>query len=585
MSQEDRMQDLQIARSAGAVGALSIAVHGEQYLSELLNHGKSQATAKTYRDRLRWFGEWLRSLGCGLAAVSRGLVEQWMSDMRTRGLAPATIKENVGAVRGFFVWLADVELIPKNPLVRLRPVKIPKKLPKVMQPAAVESIINAARTPLERAVLELLYGAGLRNAEVRGLQLEDLDLAAPRIIIRGKGDKERLVPLGAAAATALEAWLPQRDAILTAITRPDERALFVSKQGAYRSPQSIRDVVSRVAKRAGFTGRIYPHLFRHSYATHLLDGGADLRAVQELLGHESIRTTQGYTHVSTERLRAAVAAAHPRAETLGAALPRLTSRCANPECRRGPGGTPVEIPTAMALVGRRYCCRNCRPSEHKRTVERPCANELCSTGPGGTRGSLQVRPGNTRWLYCRRECQPGQQSLSRREARPTEPRWSAEAAPPEQGPRQDRSCAYEHCSRGSDGRRAIVQSANVRAIYCSWPCKLAASRRRRDLEHSSITRPCANETCTSGPGGARASLNLTAMSRIRFCATCGPVMRRRVPKTREDRPCSNERCRRGPGGARAIVRHVPVDERRPRYCTVACGVMFRYYQAKGGSGA
>jgi len=428
---------------------LSMAVHGEKYLTELLNHGRSEGTAVAYRRRLALFDEWRHSTETPLEAVTRDTVEQWISDMRQQGLAPKNIAIQVGAVRCFFAWLSDLDYIPKNPLARLRAIKVPRKVPPVLPKKACEALMAAAKTTRERVILELLYGSGLRAAELLGINLQDINFTQRQVLIRGKGDKERYQPISEAAAAAIKSWLGERTEILEAsrkahseaaqlrrkgrtfqeigrsmgvstpvafrlATTPapaarEERALLVGRQGRLRKSM-LQQVLKTVARRAEIDVRIYPHLLRHCFATHLLDGGADLRVVQELMGHDSIATTQVYTHVSIERLRQGYAAAHPRGGSAVRPEAEKLTLCANENCRKGSGGGPGRVLTAS--IGTRYCSRECRPSVIGKTRSRSvpilesrhCANLKCDRGPERGRATFQADISDHRRKFCSIQC-------------------------------------------------------------------------------------------------------------------------------------------------------------------------------------
>ncbi len=310
----------------------------ERWLDELLAHGRQPHTEATYRYRLRSFWNWLSSLGLGVEDLTRATIEQYLSDARVQGQDAATRRENLGVVRRFLAWLEETGLIDRNPARGVRTVKVPRRLPRVLSPEEVERLIEAASDLRERVVLELLYGSGLRLSELLALEVGDIDLARAEAVIRGKGGHERLQPISAQAVEAIRAWLPERERLLgnprheearqlaregmslgeiarrfsvskTVVWRWVRRpgraptdALIVGRQGPLRKSR-VQDLVYQAASRAGLPKRVYPHLLRHSFATHLLERGADLRAVQELLGHASITTTQRYTHIARGRLR------------------------------------------------------------------------------------------------------------------------------------------------------------------------------------------------------------------------------------------------------------------------------------------
>jgi site-specific recombinase XerD len=333
---------------------LSLAVEGEKFLTERANMGLERSTIKTYRDRLRWFDEWLKAVEIGWADVTRETVHQFLSDMRALGWDPRSCRAEISVLRLIYTWMADEvdpPLISRNPIVGFRRMKVPKRLPRILHEQEAMKIADAARTPRERVILELLYGSGVRAGELLALKLEDLQLANGAVMVMGKGDKERLQPISEQAIAAIREWLPERARLLEEPWEKHRRAVELQSQGlSYRAIAAAMDVsvpvafkyvkrppkvhklnelligrqgplkksmlakiLVEVAMRTDVDTRVYPHLFRHSFATHLLNGGADLRAVQKLLGHESLMTTQIYTHVSQKRLREVYDRAHPRA--------------------------------------------------------------------------------------------------------------------------------------------------------------------------------------------------------------------------------------------------------------------------------
>ncbi|WP_461109838.1 tyrosine recombinase XerC [Tessaracoccus terricola] len=242
-----------------------------------------------------------------------------LADLAEAGAAPSTIQRRVACVRGFFAWAVKVEgLLAEDPASRLRAPKRQRKLPRVPSAGAVgESLAaSAARVaegegPLaarDLALVELLYSSGLRVSELCGLRLRDVDAERGTIRVLGKGGKERSVPVGAPARRALAAWLTARPEV-AGPESPD--LVFLGARGGRLDPRVARRVVHDVTRAGG--AEVGPHGLRHAMATHLLEGGADLRSVQEMLGHASVATTQVYTHVTSQRLREAFRQAHPRA--------------------------------------------------------------------------------------------------------------------------------------------------------------------------------------------------------------------------------------------------------------------------------
>lgn len=244
------------------------------------------------------------------------VLRRFLAALAQEGYARASLARKSAAVRGFFTLLARRGLVAADPAQALGTPKGDKRLPKVLTVAQVERLLAApdAGTPTgqrDRALLELLYGGGARVSEAVGLDADALDLAAGAVRLFGKGSKERLVPLGEPACLAMERYLAEGRLWLVA-RGEGSSALFLNGKGDRLGVRDAREAVDRAARVAGL-GRVTPHTLRHSYATHLLEGGADLRAVQELLGHVALSTTQIYTHVSREHLRSTYEHAHPRA--------------------------------------------------------------------------------------------------------------------------------------------------------------------------------------------------------------------------------------------------------------------------------
>lgn len=254
----------------------------------------------------------------GPADVTRQHVRRWVAQLATRDLARSTIARRIAALRRYFAWLVRRGAIPADPTVGLRAPAGGSRLPRVLRQEELDTLLDAPpaavdddaphRRVRDDAVLELLYGSGLRVAEVCGLRIDDVDLARGLVRVLGKRSKWRQVPLTPRAVEALTVWLEGGRAELRAAGSPEE-LVFLNLRGRPLTPRDCRRILDRRA-----LDPTHPHALRHTFATHLLDGGADLRAVQELLGHSDLSTTQRYTHVSASRLQAVVAATHPRAK-------------------------------------------------------------------------------------------------------------------------------------------------------------------------------------------------------------------------------------------------------------------------------
>lgn len=230
-----------------------------------------------------------------------------------KGLGARSIARRLSAARTFFRFLVREKQLKTNPASGIRAPKAPKRLPGNLDVDRMAKLLDiCGKGPVvarDRAIMELLYSSGLRLSELTGLDLDGLDLADATVRVRGKGDKERILPVGRRALEALRAWLPVR----VELAAPESQALFVSTRGSRLSPRSVQARVHHWARKQGLDTRVYPHLFRHSFASHLLESSHDLRGVQELLGHANISTTQVYTHLDFQHLAQIYDRTHPRA--------------------------------------------------------------------------------------------------------------------------------------------------------------------------------------------------------------------------------------------------------------------------------
>ncbi len=288
-----------------------------------VERGRSANTLAAYRHDLRTYVDWLDDRGVAVGAVGEADLAAYVGHLAGEGRRKASsVKRALVAVRSLHRFLAEEHEGRVDPGAELEMPKVPKGLPKALSESEVGTILDSvvADRPVDRrdrVILEVLYGTGLRISELVGLSLRDVDLDAGLVRAFGKGSKERLVPLGSFATRAVVAWLapggrPELEPPRWA-RRGDQEALLLNTRGGRLSRQGAWLVVRRAGERTGLADRLSPHVLRHSCATHMLDHGADIRTVQELLGHASISTTQVYTLVSTERLAAVYRSAHPRA--------------------------------------------------------------------------------------------------------------------------------------------------------------------------------------------------------------------------------------------------------------------------------
>ncbi|MEN0024755.1 MAG: tyrosine recombinase XerC [Microbacterium sp.] len=280
----------------------------------------SPATVRAYRSDLRDL-----SATVGEVAVEQVTLEDlrdWLWAATQRGDARSTLARRTAAVRSFFAWAQDEELIAHDPSLRLVAPKRGRTLPTVASKDSMTALLDAQRAAAssgdpaalrDHAILELLYGAGIRVSELCGLDIDDVDLDRGTARVLGKGAKERVVPFGTPARDAIGAFLTRGRPPLAARAAATSPALFLGVRGGRMGPRAVYTLVAQVLAPLVGAETVGPHALRHTAATHLLDGGADLRAVQEILGHASLGTTQIYTHVSSERLAATYRLAHPRA--------------------------------------------------------------------------------------------------------------------------------------------------------------------------------------------------------------------------------------------------------------------------------
>lgn len=291
----------------------------ERFLEELVRRNMSTHTLDSYGSDLSQFARYFSPKGSTPPAPGKfGVweIREWLGSLHQEGLSPVSVRRKLSAVRAFFTFLARDRSIPANPAKLVRTPKAPKTLPVVPSAEVVNSLIDgvASQKPVERpfperdvAIFELLYGCGLRISELTGLKLDDIDRTEGWLRVRGKGKKERRVPVAGRAASALQRYLDHR------LANAGEAALFVNHRGSRLSVRGARGIVALYARLVSGDPSIHPHTFRHAYATHLLASGADLRTIQELLGHAGLSTTQKYTQVTLTDLMRVYDSAHPKA--------------------------------------------------------------------------------------------------------------------------------------------------------------------------------------------------------------------------------------------------------------------------------
>lgn len=295
----------------------------EEFVDALrLERGRSEHTVRAYRNDVETLLGFLAGRGVTrLADVDLYDLRAWLADLHASGAASASLQRRGAAARVFFRWAQRHGLTPSDPASRLKSTKVGRRLPVTVEQDQMRTLFEAAlarardddgpTSVRNEAILEVLYASGVRVSELCGMDVDDLDRPRGLVRVLGKGNKERMVPLGDPAWRALEAWLGRRPELVTPATPVD--AVFLGARGGRIDPRVVRRVVHEAMQAVPEAPDVGPHGFRHAMATHLLEGGADLRSVQEILGHSSPATTQIYTHVSDERLRAQYNRAHPRA--------------------------------------------------------------------------------------------------------------------------------------------------------------------------------------------------------------------------------------------------------------------------------
>ncbi|MEI6812121.1 MAG: tyrosine recombinase [Actinomycetes bacterium] len=289
-----------------------------------VERGLAANTISAYKRDLFRLEEFLVSTGTELGRVDPSTIASFAAGLKSDGLVTSSISRSMSTLRTFFLYCAK-EYSLDDPMVEIEKSKQIRKLPKALSISEVLSILEASHsesdliTLRDRALIEMLYGSGARISEVVGLDVSDIHTADAdgvefeTIKVRGKGGKERIVPLGSFASNALRAYIVRVRPSLAAKSSRASSALFLNQKGTRLSRQSAWQFVLNAAKKSGLEGKVSPHVFRHSYATHLLDGGADIRVVQELLGHASVTTTQIYTLITIDKVRESYSLAHPRA--------------------------------------------------------------------------------------------------------------------------------------------------------------------------------------------------------------------------------------------------------------------------------
>jgi integrase/recombinase XerC len=287
------------------------------FLRHLRERNASAHTIKAYSHDLSLFAAYVGPREWN--QIDHIAVRGFLSQLYEKGLSKTSVARALAGLRSLYRWLASEGVVEQNPAKLVATPKLAKKLPRVPTIEEMNSVIDgqmpevAAFPERDRLMFELLYGCGIRNSELTGISLDDIRLSAEAILIRGKGKKERYVPFGDSAKRALAAYLPERAKILTEVKKHSP-ALLINRRGGRLTTRSVGRIVKKIAVAKGLSPDVHPHTLRHAFGTHMLEEGADLRAIQELLGHERLATTQRYTQLSMKHVLQVYDQTHPRAK-------------------------------------------------------------------------------------------------------------------------------------------------------------------------------------------------------------------------------------------------------------------------------
>jgi integrase/recombinase XerC len=288
-----------------------------RYLASLRQRNASPHTLKAYSGDLLNFAAYVGSRQW--REIDHIAIRGFLSCLYQKGLTKTSVARSLAAVRSLYKWLAQEGVVERNPAALVSMPKLARKLPRVPTMEEMNSVLDGAMPEVaafpdrDRLMLELLYGCGIRNSELVSIDLEHVSLGAEAILVRGKGKKERFVPFGDAVKTALTAYLPARQLVLSQ-NRKTTAALLVNQRGGRLTTRSVGRIIKKIAVAKGLSPDVHPHTLRHAFGTHMLEEGADLRAIQELLGHERLSTTQRYTQLSMKHLLNIYDQTHPRAK-------------------------------------------------------------------------------------------------------------------------------------------------------------------------------------------------------------------------------------------------------------------------------
>jgi len=302
-------------------GATIVEKAVAKFIRALQERNASPHTIKAYRTDLAQFSEYVGPQGW--SDIDHVLIRGYLANLYERGLSKTSVARSLAALRSLYRWLAQEGEVQQNPAALVATPKLPKKLPRVPTIEEVNTVLDSkmpecsAFGERDQVILELLYGCGIRNSELIGINLDDIRWSNEMILVRGKGRKERYVPFGDSAKTAVQAYLPARQRVLGETKRTTERALLVNLRGARLTTRSVGRIVKQIAVARGLSPDVHPHTLRHAFGTHMLEEGADLRAIQEMLGHERLSTTQRYTQLTVKHVMDVYDKTHPHANKGG----------------------------------------------------------------------------------------------------------------------------------------------------------------------------------------------------------------------------------------------------------------------------
>jgi integrase/recombinase XerC len=287
------------------------------FIRALHERNASPHTIKAYTTDLAQFADYVGPQRWG--EIDHVLIRGYLSSLYERGLSKTSVARALAALRSLYRWLAQEGAVDQNPAALVATPKLPKKLPRVPTIEEVNTVLDSkmpecsAFNQRDLAILELLYGCGIRNSELIGINVDDIRWSNEVVLVRGKGRKERYVPLGESANAAVRTYLPVRQKILEETKRTTERALLINLRGSRLTTRSVGRIVKQIAVANGLSPDVHPHTLRHAFGTHMLEEGADLRAIQEMLGHERLSTTQRYTQLTVKHVMEVYDRTHPHA--------------------------------------------------------------------------------------------------------------------------------------------------------------------------------------------------------------------------------------------------------------------------------